>query len=121
MAKSTLHARMNGGMNRLDVQLPQHRLTPDQENFLADWVIEQDAQGFSPSHPRVREMAFRILQMNGNCSPLGKKWITGFIRRNPRVATCIGKKIDNKRVKSSQPEADSQRLGGDSLRGKRVS
>src|SRR5581483_3909729 len=71
---------------------------------LAEWIIELDAQGFSPSHPRVREMALRILQINGDAKPLGKNWTTSFLRRNPRVATCIGQKIEHLRIKCSQPE-----------------
>ena len=53
VTKSTLHMERKGRINQHKAQLPQQRLTPDQENFLADWIIEQDAQEFSLLHPYV--------------------------------------------------------------------
>jgi transposase len=103
VSKSTLYDRIKGRTSQHVAQQPQQRLNPEQESFLAEWVIEQDAQGFSPSHARVREMALRILQINGDAKPLGKNWTTGFLHRNPRVATCIGQKIEHLRIKCSQP------------------
>jgi hypothetical protein len=102
--RSTLLDRYHGTRTRRVAQQPSQRLTPNQEAFLADWIIEQYSQGFPPSHARVRDMAFRVLRMNGDASPLGKRWTDGFIARNPRVATCVGVTIDTKRIGRTQLE-----------------
>jgi hypothetical protein len=102
--RSTLSDRRRGLNNRHIANQPRQRLTPDQEKFLADWIIEQDHQGFPPTHARVREMALRVLQINGDSNPLGTRWTESFIRRNPRIRSCIGQKIESKRIKCTQPE-----------------
>jgi hypothetical protein len=60
--------------------------------------------GYPPSHARAREMAIRILQMNGDLKPLGKRWLSSFMDRNPRVASVIGRKLDASRAEASTPE-----------------
>jgi len=102
--KSTLYDRANGRTNRRVAQQPQQRLTPDQERFLTDWILEQSVHGCLPTHARVREMALRILQINGEREPLGRKWTEGFITRNPRVKNIIGQKSDSTFTRRSQPE-----------------
>ncbi|KAI1002585.1 hypothetical protein K3495_g5609 [Podosphaera aphanis] len=57
-----------------------------------------------PSHPRVREMATRILEANGDRNPLGKIWIPHFLKRNPRVASVVGRKIEAVRAKAADPQ-----------------
>jgi hypothetical protein len=49
----------------------QQRLTLEQEAFLVDWILDEDSRAQPPSHPRVREMATRLLRMNGDYEPLG--------------------------------------------------
>jgi hypothetical protein len=83
----------------------QQRLTPLQEEFLADWILEEDARGYPPSHVRTREMAARILRMNNNTEPLGKKWIAGFKQHNPRIVTVVGKRIEAAQIDGASPEA----------------
>ena len=106
--RSTLRSRIAGGTNYQIGHHHRQRLTPAQEDFLAEWILEQDLQGFPPSLPRVREMASRILQMNGDTTPLGKDWVTGFQKRNPKVISCIGKRIDARRIEGTQPEQIQQ-------------
>jgi hypothetical protein len=73
------------------------------EEFLAEWILEQDLQGYAASHTRVREMASRILRMNGDVEPLGKAWVQKYIQRNPRVKHVIGRPIEAARVDGAQP------------------
>ena len=58
---STFHDRMGGKQPRRIAHQHEQRLTPTQEDFLTNWVLEQDLQGFAPSHTRLREMAARII------------------------------------------------------------
>ncbi|PZD36703.1 transposase-like protein, partial [Pyrenophora tritici-repentis] len=79
------------------------RLTPEQEDFLVQWILEEEARAFPPSHARAREMANRILRMNGDHRPVGKHWMAAFLKRNPRVASVVGRKIEAARAKGATP------------------
>lgn len=89
---TTLHGRLKGGTRATTAHASQQRLSPAQEDFLTTMILEEAAQGHPPTHQRVVVLAARILKMNGEHEPLGKKWIITFIRRNPRVAPVLGKK-----------------------------
>ena len=49
-------------------------------------------------------MAAQVLQMNGDTTPLGKEWVARFHKHNPKIGTCVGKRIDTKRIDGTQPE-----------------
>ena len=70
--RSTLQQRLNGRKPNAIAHSNQQRLTPEQETFLADWILDEDSRAQPPSHLRVREMAIRILHMNGDYEPLGR-------------------------------------------------
>lgn len=99
--RATLRDRRAGRVNRRAGHEQQQRLAPPQEKFLADWIIEQHQQGYPPSPARAREMASRILSMNGDNIPLGKAWLPKFIQRNPRVASCLGRRIEASHVSNA--------------------
>ncbi|KAI0993564.1 hypothetical protein K3495_g14620, partial [Podosphaera aphanis] len=96
--RSTLRDRLSGSVSRQISQQGVQRLTPNQEEFLAEWILDMDARGFPPSHARTREIASRILSMNKDTDPLGKDWIPKFIKRNPRVASIVCRRIESLRV-----------------------
>ncbi|KAI1000441.1 hypothetical protein K3495_g7754 [Podosphaera aphanis] len=49
-------------------------------------------------------MATRILETNGDRNPLGKIWIPHFLKRNLRVASMAGRKIEAVRAKAANPQ-----------------
>jgi hypothetical protein len=98
--RSTLRHRMAGSLPHATAHQQQQRLTPEQEEFLVNWIIDEDTRAQPPSHARVREMALRILQMNGDQSPLGQIWVSNFLRRNPRVRSVVGRPIEASRSRS---------------------
>lgn len=104
LPRSTLADRIAGSTTRATAHQFQQRLTPEQEEFLVEWILEEEARGYAPSHPRVREMASRILQMNGDTTPVGKRWIQHFIQRNPRVASIIGRPLEAARSTAATQE-----------------
>lgn len=81
--RSTLTDRLKGATNQRNAYEEQKRLPDEQEKWLAFWICDQDAIGYPSIHPRVREMATRILAENRDPAPLGKKWVTHFLKRNP--------------------------------------
>ena len=101
---STLHGRLRGATTSALSHQHQQRLTPSQEDFLVEWILDEDARVCPPSHARTREMATRILRMNGDTQPLGRLWVSHFIKRQPRIASIIGKKLDAQRADAATPE-----------------
>jgi hypothetical protein len=79
-------------------------LSIQQQEFFVDWILEQETQGFPPSFARAREMATRILQLNGDTQPLGKKWINKFIRGHPRIKSVVGRPIEAARINGTHPD-----------------
>ncbi|PZD23764.1 CENPB domain containing protein, partial [Pyrenophora tritici-repentis] len=73
------------------------------EAFIVDWIIEEDTRSLPPSHARVREMATRILRLGGDHEPLGQRWISSFLARQPRVASIVGRSIDTLRAEAASP------------------
>ena len=100
--RSTLQDRRSGGSTAHSGHRHQQHLFPDQESCLCEWIIDQEACGYAPSHTRTREMATLMLTMAGDTEALGKKLISHFMKRNPRVASLIGKPIDSARIRGIQ-------------------
>ena len=99
--RTTLRTRLNGGQTHAQGAEHLQSLSPSQETFLVEWILEEDARGFPPSHQRAREMAERISIVNGNKNSgraLGNHWLQSFIRRNPEIGSRIGKKIEGQRT-----------------------
>jgi hypothetical protein len=101
--QSTISTRIRGRQSNQASHVYQQRLTPEQEDFLVQWILEEDARAFPPSHARAREMANRILRMNGDHRPVGKHWMAAFLKRNPRVASVVGRKIEAARAEGATP------------------
>lgn len=47
---ATLSYRNAGRSTRQIAHQKDQRLTPGEEDFLAEWIIEQDSQGLPPTH-----------------------------------------------------------------------
>jgi Tc5 transposase DNA-binding domain len=63
-----------------------------------DWVLVQEALGRSPTHSQIRAFAGRILAAKQDARPIGKRWMAGFIRRNPILRTKRQLQVDAIRV-----------------------
>ena len=102
---NTLGDRIHGKSNWRDIShQSQLRLAASQEEELSDWILSEDERGYPPSHARTREMATFILHANGDTKPLGRKWITNYLCRNPRVASIVGRRIEAARSRSCTRE-----------------
>lgn len=102
---STLRYRIEQGDMIGAVHKEQMRLSEDEEQWLVNWILEEDLQGFAPSIFRVRQMAQHLLRVRDDTQPLGKNWIVGFKRRNPTIKTMIGTRIESARFNAATPEA----------------
>ena len=102
--QSTLSTRLHGAQSSHLSHKYLQRLTTKQEEFLVQWIIEENARQFPLSYARTREMASRILKMNGDDTPVGKHWIHAFLKRNPRVASIVGRKKEAQRAERATSE-----------------
>ncbi|KAF2006213.1 hypothetical protein P154DRAFT_255410 [Amniculicola lignicola CBS 123094] len=66
VSQSFLPTCLSGTTSRRASHQHRQRLTLLQEGFLVDWILEEDARGYPPPHARAREMANRILRVNGD-------------------------------------------------------
>jgi hypothetical protein len=101
--RSTLQERLKGCAPHAIAHYRQQRLTPEQEDLLLEWILEEDARSQPPSHARVREMAVRILRLGGDHDQLRQRWISSFLTRQPRVASIVGRSIEASRAEAASP------------------
>ena len=90
----TLQNRMRGTQSRDVAFSDQQRLSPTDENHLANWVRVQADLGLPPTHQQLKDFAKRILEVHGDVEPLGKNWVQSFIKRNPSVRVHKSRAID---------------------------
>jgi hypothetical protein len=102
--RTSIQRRLQGSVPHAIAHQQQQRLTPEQESFIVDWILEEDARSLPPSHARVREMATRILKLGGDHEPLGQRWISSFLTRQPRVASIVGRSIEASRAEAATPD-----------------
>lgn len=76
-------------------------MSPEQENSLAERILDPSAQEFPSSHARARDMARRILGAGGDSVPLGKDWIPKFSKRNTQISSLIGRRLETSRISST--------------------
>lgn len=105
LPRSTLQSRRKGVRNYRIAHEAEQRLSIKQEEHLAQWILEQDSNGYPPSLTRTREVVKFILRTNGDTRPLGHEWIASFIRRNPRIASVVGRKIEALRIHGTRWES----------------
>ena len=96
--RTTLRDRLNGSTTKAASKEAFQRLSNQQENHLCNWVLAQGALGLPPTHQQLKEFATRILVASDDLRPLGKRWIDGFLSRNPAIQTMRGKPIDSVRI-----------------------
>ena len=102
--RATLQRRINGGISRQEAREPQQRLSPIQEDHLTQWVLTQESLGHPPTHTQIRLFAGKILHAKGDGQPLGRRWMEGFLRRNPILRTKKQLQIESVRVNGATTE-----------------
>jgi DDE superfamily endonuclease/Tc5 transposase DNA-binding domain len=99
LAYPTLRRRLQTTQgSRHEASTKRQKLSPIQEQYLAQWITDEDRCARAPSHAMVRQMAECLARENGDNEPCGKNWIDGFLRRNPTISTMVGHSIEATRV-----------------------
>ncbi|KZL64103.1 transposase, partial [Colletotrichum tofieldiae] len=102
--RSTLRSRIKGCQPRPLAFADLQRLSIGQEAKLAEWIRIQHALGVAPTHLQVKLFAERILQAMGDTEPIGRGWISAFLKRNPSVKVQRSRPIDSRRINGASTE-----------------
>jgi hypothetical protein len=93
---TTLHARTDGRISRVDKRPSGHKLTQLEEDSLTQWIISMDSRGAAPRPATVREMANILLAARGITPPptVGINWPSSFINRREELRTRYSVRYD---------------------------
>ncbi len=92
--EATLRHRRTGRQSKIDIYTSEQKLSPIQENRLAEWIRIQDALGLGPTYAQIHIFVSRILLAGGSTAGIGKHWLKRFLQYNPSVKTLQTRRID---------------------------
>lgn len=115
--RTTLRKRLKGGISRCDANERNQRLSKENETRVVQWILDERGLGVAPTPWQVKEFASRLAR---NKQPLGKRWLEGFLRRNPDIKGFRGKSTNvfklSRPTQTSPTTHDLTNLGSHSLR-----
>lgn len=105
--KSTLHARADGRISRVDKRPNRYKLTGLEENLLVDWITSMDTHGVAPRPATIGGMANILLAARGSQPPptVGKNWPSKFVERRDELRTRFSVRYDYQRALNEDPKA----------------
>ncbi|KAK2471143.1 hypothetical protein H9L39_17374 [Fusarium oxysporum f. sp. albedinis] len=103
--RTTLIDRLNGRGAAEDQIQPRRRLSKNQEDRLAFWILRQESLGYAPSHSQIRACVMGLLRQQGEHPDLGRNWVIKFINRRADLKTKMGRRQEAKRFDSFTPKA----------------
>ena len=98
----TLHRRQKGIQSRRETIPNSRRLSDLEEQIIIQFILELHARGFPPRLRGVEEMANRLLA-DRDASPVGKRWASNFVKRQPELKTRFQRRYDYQRAKCEDP------------------
>ncbi|KAE9568023.1 hypothetical protein CGMCC3_g15871 [Colletotrichum fructicola] len=85
--------------------MPNSRnLTTLEEEKLVEYILDLDFRSFPPRISGVEDMANRLLA-DRDAPPVGKRWASNFVKRQPQLQTRFYRKYDHKRAQCKDPDA----------------
>jgi hypothetical protein len=106
--RTTLRRRLQHVPTLQKFNTQKRKLSPTEEQSLVDWILDLDRRGFPPQIIDVRRMADNLLAARGQeppPQPVGKNWISRFIKAQPELQTKWNRKFHSQRAKSEDPAA----------------
>ncbi|KAJ3454128.1 hypothetical protein MRS44_018022 [Fusarium solani] len=103
--RSTLVDRLNGRGAVKEQIHPHRRLSKNQEDRLAAWILRQESLGYAPPHSQIRACVMGLLRQQGEHPDLGRNWVIKFISRRADLKTKMGRRQEAKRFDSFTPKA----------------
>jgi hypothetical protein len=96
-----LSDRRKGIRSRHDIIPNSRKLSDLEEQMLLQSIIDLDSRGFPPQIHIVEDMANRLLAAR-DAPPVGKRWATNFIERQPELKKRFPRTYDYKRAYCTQ-------------------
>ena len=81
--QSTVYHRRAGRLPRSQTTVRSARLTPRQEAIFAAWITDLQLQYKPVNYTELAKIAENLARENGPSPPLGKNWVSRFLKRSP--------------------------------------
>ena len=104
LAKGALDRRIHGQATKKQDGEKRQRLTPEEEQAIATWILRLQAWGWPPWVKQTRSMAIELLLRKGDTKPLGVNWVQKFLSRHPDIKTQYIPPLDKERAIAQDPE-----------------
>ena len=104
VSRVTLTRRLNGITSREDSMPNSRKLTRLEEDTILEYIVDLDARLYPPRLAGVAEMANRLLAERG-APPVGKRWASNFVKRQPDLRTRFLRRYDYQRAQCEDPDA----------------
>src|SRR5271170_3273153 len=105
--RATLFRHLHGGKTRREANIQNQALTPAEESAIVSFVKRATALGHLIRHAYLRELA-EVLRKHRVAEeglfPLGKDWVTRFLRRNPSLKSQLAKSMERARVQVTKEQ-----------------
>jgi hypothetical protein len=99
---TTLKRRIDGQQFRKDTRANSHKLTPEEEQSLLQWILSMDLRGSAPRPSMVRDMA-NILLRERDGQPVGSKWVYNYTNRHPELKSRYSRRYNYQRALCEDP------------------
>ena len=103
--RRTLIDRLNGRGDVKEQIHPHRRLSKNQEDRLAAWILRQESLGYAPSHSQIRACVMALLRQHRGHPKSGRNWVIKFIHRRSESKTKMGRRQEAKSFDSFTPKA----------------
>jgi len=85
IAWETVRDRAKGAISKELASEAMQRLSALEEATLSRHILQLEAWGWPPLVSQLNKMAVELLRAKGDMDPLGKSWLSSFIRRYPHL------------------------------------
>ncbi|KAL0938518.1 fot5 transposase [Colletotrichum truncatum] len=92
VSHATLSRRLKGIVSRRDSMPNSRNLSDLEEKTIVEYILDLDARSFPPRLSGVEEMANRLLAER-DAPPVGKRWASNFVKRQPQLRTRFFRKV----------------------------
>lgn len=96
--------RKKGGTTARRGQIQAQKLSPDQEEDLVNWILNEEAAGRALSKREVREFAQHVVSYSGRYEVIGQHWVNRFIERHESIKMKFSRTMEAIRNKETTEE-----------------
>ncbi|EMT73018.1 hypothetical protein FOC4_g10001867 [Fusarium odoratissimum] len=104
ISRGSLRNRQKGGTNARDAQIERQKLSEDQEEFLIEWILNEEAAARAPTKKNIRLFGNLILKYDNQDQQLGNHWVNRFLTRHPDIKTKLSRSVDAVRTRETTEE-----------------